>query len=170
MVLRQQMIGQYRLFRPKNAGKAAHRLTAGNKTREKAGQAAPERNGGNRRQGRARRTNTLRNAKKYSAESTRVLAAEYSRAFRKGLHGFPHSPFPPGGETVAPDRPPLGPQPLLEEERNRTKPAPRTFRRDKKKRRNPQAPTLCPFTRPLPHGNAPEGCSTPSYRSMSTVA
>ena len=65
---------------------------------------------------------------------------------------------------------PLGPQPLLEEERNRTKPAPKTFGRDKKKRRNPQAPTLCPFTRPLPHGNTPEGCSPPSYRSMSTVA
>ena len=132
MVLRQQMIGQYRLFRPKNAGKAARRLTAGYKTREKTEQATPERNGGNRRRGRARRTNTLRNAKKYSAESTRVLAAEYSSAPRKGLHGFPHSPFPPGGETVPPARPLPGPQPLREEERNKTKPASRTFGRNKK--------------------------------------
>ena len=170
MVLRQQMIGQYRLFRPKNAGKAARRLTAGYKTREKTEQATPERNGGNRRRGRARRTNTLRNVKKYSAESTRVLAAEYSRALRKGLHGFPHSPFPPGGETVAPARPLPGPQPLLEEERNRTKPASRTFGRNKKAQEPASSHAMSFHMRPLPHGNAPEGCSTPSYRSMSTVA
>ena len=145
MVLRQQMIGQYRLFRPKNAGKAAHQLTAGNKTREKAGQAAPERNGGNRRQGRARRTNTLRNAKKYSAESTRVLAAEYSRAFRKGMHGFPHSPFRLAGKRWRP--PGRSPARSRFLRRKETGQSPRQGHSDAtKKRRNPQAPTLCPFT------------------------
>ena len=138
MVLRQQMIGQYRLFRPKNAGKAARRLTAGYKTREKTEQATPERNGGNRRRGRARRTNTLRNAKKYSAESTRVLPAKDCTASRTPLFRLAGKRCHPPGRSPARSR-------FLR--RKETGQSPRQGHSDAtKKRRNPQAPTLCPFT------------------------
>ena len=169
MVLRQQMIGQYRLFLPETAKKVRHRPFGIRRTRKKTNRRRPHGNGttasGDGQSGQARcgtRKSTLRRVLEYLPQSTRMLSAKYCTASRTPVFRLTEKRDRPTGRPSARSR-------FLR--RKETGQSPRRGRSGAKKAQEPASShAMSSHMRPLPHGNAPEGSPPPSYRSMSTVA
>ena len=111
MVLRQQMIGQYRLFLPETAKKVRHRPFGIRRTRKKTNRRRPHGNGttasGDGQDGQARRgtrKSTLRRVLEYLPQSTRVPSAKDCTASRTPVFRLAEKRSHPPGRPSARSR------------------------------------------------------------------